>query len=62
MSCWRRIVGTSHAPILSGAGKVAARELPGGQLACAMLRGEQCALPAVLQGYGAVSDWIERND
>ncbi|HEU4327515.1 MAG TPA: MerR family transcriptional regulator [Roseiflexaceae bacterium] len=42
-------------------GPVAASTLPAGRVAVAELRGEQCVFPAVLQGYDATSDWIERN-
>ncbi len=41
--------------------EIASRELPGGQLAYVVLRGDRCAFPAVLKGYDAVYDWIHRN-
>jgi DNA-binding transcriptional MerR regulator len=42
-------------------GEVVARELPGGTAACVMLHGDQCAFPAILQGYDTVFDWIRQN-
>lgn len=44
-----------------GTDTVAARELPGGRLATVTLIGDQCAFPAILQGYDAVHDWISSN-
>ena len=40
---------------------VATKELAGGRFACVILHGDACAFPALLQGYDAVHDWIERN-
>jgi len=42
-------------------GEIVARELPGGTIASVMLHGDQCAFPAILQGYDAVYDWIRQN-
>lgn len=42
-------------------GEMQARELPGGRLACATLRGPECHFPKVLEGYDAVYEWVERN-
>ncbi len=46
---------------LSADGEIAARVLPGGRLAYVVLRGDECAFPAVLKGYDAVYDWIAHN-
>jgi DNA-binding transcriptional MerR regulator len=40
---------------------IAAKEMPGAQVASVTLRGEECSFPHVLKGYDAVFDWVERN-
>jgi effector-binding domain-containing protein len=47
--------------LFAAGGEIASRELPGGTAACVMLLGDQCAFPAILQGYDAVYDWIRQN-
>jgi DNA-binding transcriptional MerR regulator len=42
-------------------GDLTARELPGSRVASVTLTGDQCAFPAILGGYDAVYDWIEKN-
>jgi DNA-binding transcriptional MerR regulator len=42
-------------------GEIETRRLPGGQVAFVRLSGEQCDFPAILEGYDAVWDWIQRN-
>lgn len=37
------------------------KQLQGGQAACVTLRGAQCAFPAVLSGYDATAEWIQKN-
>ncbi len=49
------------ASAITPTGDVAAKELPGGRLAYVTLHGDECAFPAILKGYDAVHDWIERN-
>ncbi len=46
---------------LPAGGEVASRVLPGGQVAYAVLRGDECLFPDVLKGYDAVYDWISSN-
>lgn len=46
---------------ITGTDEIAAKELPGGQFAYVTLHGDECTFPAILKGYDAVHDWIERN-
>jgi DNA-binding transcriptional MerR regulator len=42
-------------------GEVEVKRLQGGDAACVNLRGAQCAFPAVLSGYDATAEWIQKN-
>ena len=42
-------------------GEVELKQLKGGNAACVTLRGAQCAFPAVLSGYDATAEWIQKN-
>lgn len=46
---------------IDGTGDVQIYRLPRVRVASVMLRGEQCAFPAVLQGYDAAYDWIQKH-
>ena len=46
---------------LKGEGEVEVKQLQGGKAACVTLRGAQCAFPAVLSGYDATAEWIQKN-
>ena len=40
---------------------VSLKQLQGGNAACVTLMGAQCAFPAVLNGYDATAEWIQKN-
>jgi DNA-binding transcriptional MerR regulator len=42
-------------------GEVTLKQLEGGNAACVTLLGGQCAFPAVLSGYDATAEWIQKN-
>jgi len=42
-------------------GEVQVKQLQGGDAACAMMLGPQCDFPAILGGYDATVDWIQKN-
>jgi DNA-binding transcriptional MerR regulator len=42
-------------------GEIASRVLSGGQFAYVVICGDECEFPALLKGYDAVYDWIDRN-
>lgn len=46
---------------IAASGEASASELPGGRVASVMMVGDQCAFPAILEGYDAASDWIRTN-
>jgi DNA-binding transcriptional MerR regulator len=47
--------------VLPAVGEFRAQALPPARLASVTARGEQCHFPAILGGYDATYDWIERN-
>ncbi len=46
---------------MKGHGEAAARLLEGGKLAYVVMTGAQTDFPAILEGYDAVQDWIQKN-
>ena len=49
------------AALLADQGEARAATLPLMRAAAALLRGEQCDFPAVLEGYDSTYDWIQRH-
>jgi DNA-binding transcriptional MerR regulator len=46
---------------LKSKGDILVKELQGGSAACVMMIGAQTDFPAILEGYDAVADWIQKN-
>jgi effector-binding domain-containing protein len=46
---------------VKGKGSVQVKELQGGNAACVTMVGTQTDFPAILGGYDAVADWIQKN-
>lgn len=46
---------------LKSDGDVQVKQLEGGSSACVMMVGAQTDFPAILEGYDAVADWIQKN-
>jgi DNA-binding transcriptional MerR regulator len=48
--------------LVEGKGDVQVNQLQGGDAACVMTHGAQTDFPAILAGYDAAADWINKND
>lgn len=46
---------------LKAEGDVKVKQLAGGNAACVTMLGAQCDFPAILGGYDAAADWIQKN-
>lgn len=46
---------------LTSEGDAQVKQLQGGSAACVMMVGAQTDFPAILEGYDAVADWIQKN-
>ena len=47
--------------IIKAKGEAEIKQLQGGNAACVMMLGAQCDFPAILGGYDAAADWIQKN-